>query len=95
MKRREKKVRRPWRHYSPKKKKQHIIKDIMINVELETEINELYAKTKVIQKFTNPSDNNLELKIYVGKKEGMIFSSFSAKVGESIMVKSKIIQKKK
>ena len=88
-------MRRPWRHYSQKKKKQHIIKDIMINVELETEINELYAKTKVIQKFTNPSDNNLELKIYVGKKEGMIFSSFSAKVGESIMVKSKIIQKKK
>ena len=92
MKRRDKKVnRRPRRDYIPKEQE----KDIMINVELESEINELYAKTKVIQKFKNPSDNNLELKIYVGKKEGLIFSSFSAKIGESIMVKSKIIQKKK
>ena len=76
--------------------KKEEIKNILVNIELESEINELFGKTKVIQKFTNPLDDNpLELKIYVYKKNGLLFSSFSSKIGDSITVKSKIIKKEK
>ena len=37
----------------------------------------------------------MELKIYVYKKNGLLFSSFSSKIGDSITVKSKIIKKEK
>ena len=48
--------------------------------EIESTVNELYAKTNVTQKFTNPRENPLELKIYVFKKEEIIFSSFNCKL---------------
>ena len=63
--------------------------------EIESTVNELYAKTNVTQKFTNPTENPLELKIYVFKKEEIIFSSFNCKIGDSINVKSKVIKKEK
>ena len=63
--------------------------------EIESRVNELYAKTNVTQKFTNPTENPLELKIYVFKKEEIIFSSFNCKIGDSINVKSKVIKKEK
>ena len=68
---------------------------LKVNVEINSEINELFAKTKVTQKFTNSLEKALELKIYVPKKEGLIFSSFSSKIGNSIFVKSKVIKKEK
>ena len=68
---------------------------LTVNVELDSEINEFFSKTKITQKFTNTSENPLELKIYVSKKEGLIFSSFSCKIGDSIFVKSKVIKKEK
>ena len=84
------------RHYNPKEMDYQRNKDILVNIELESEINELFDKTKVIQKFTNPlTDNPLELKIYVNKKEGLLFSSFSSKIGDSITVKSKVVKKEK
>jgi len=97
---------RPWRPrgprrpkmepYIPNKVKEEIKTNILVNIELKSEINELFAKTKVIQQFKNPLDNNsLELKIYVYKKIGLLFSSFSCKIGDSIMVKSKVIKKEK
>ena len=63
--------------------------------EIESKVNELYVKTNVTQKFSNPTDNPLELKIYVFKKEEIIFSSFNCKIGDSISVKSKVIKKEK
>ena len=63
--------------------------------EIESKVNELYAKTKVTQKFSNPAENPLELKIYVFKKQEIIFSSFNCKIGDSINVKSKVIKKEK
>ena len=63
--------------------------------EIESNVNEFYAKTKVTQKFENPTENPLELKIYVFKKEQIIFSSFNCKIGDSINVKSKVIKKEK
>jgi hypothetical protein len=65
------------------------------NIEIESKINELYAKTIVTQKIKNESEQPIELKIYVYKKEDCIFSSFNAKIGDSITVKSKVIKKEK
>ena len=70
-------------------------KNMIVNVELDSEVNELFAKTKVIQKFKNTLKEPLELKIYVYKEIGLLFSSFSAKIGDSITVKSKVIKKDK
>ena len=64
-------------------------------VEIDSKINELFSKTSVTQKIKNNSENPIELKIYVYKKESFIFSSFSAKIGDSILVKSKVIKKEK
>ena len=64
-------------------------------VEIDSKINELFAKTYVIQKIENNSENPIELKIYVYKKENCIFSSFSSKIGDSVEVKSKVIIKEK
>jgi hypothetical protein len=77
------------------KKKYFKNKNLIVNVELESEVNELYAKTKVIQKFKNTLKDPLELKIYLYKKTDLLFSSFSAKIGDSIEVKSKVIKKDK
>ena len=62
---------------------------------IDSKLNEFFSKTRVIQKFKNNSENPLELKIYVIKKEGIIFSSFNCQIGESIKVKSKVIKKEK
>ena len=64
-------------------------------VEIYSQINELYSKTKVTQRLKNETENPLELQIYVNKNINCIFSSFSAKIGDSIEVKSKVIQKSK
>ena len=66
-----------------------------VNVEINSKLNEIFAKTIVTQKFKNQSKNPIELKIYVYKNDNLIFSSFSAKIGNSISVKSKVIKKEK
>ena len=66
-----------------------------VKTEIESNVNELYAKTKVIQKFSNATESALELKIYVFKKTGVVFSSFQCQIGDSIKVKSKVIKKEK
>ena len=65
------------------------------SVDIYSKVNELYIKTLVTQKLKNETENPIELKIYVDKIENMIFSSFSAKIGDSIEVKSKVIKKSK
>ena len=67
------------------------------SLEINTEINELFAKIKIIQKFKNKSNNSLELKeyFYYYKKESIIFSSFNIQIGDSVIVNSKIIKKEK
>ena len=62
---------------------------------INSKINELYAKIRITQKFINLSKNPLELKIYINKRKGVIFSSFAAEIGDSIKVKSKVIKKEK
>ena len=66
-----------------------------VNVEINSKLNEIFAKTIVTQKFKNQSENPLELKIYFFKNDNLVFSSFSAKIGDSIKVKSKVIKKEK
>ena len=66
-----------------------------VNVEIDSKVNEIFAKTIVTQKFKNESENPIELKIYFFKNDNLVFSSFSAKIGDSITVKSKVIKKEK
>ena len=65
------------------------------SVEIDSTVNEIYSKTIVTQKLFNDSDNPLELKIYVYKSNMSIFSSFTAQIGDSIKVKSKVIKEEK
>ena len=71
------------------------MKNIIVKVELESEVNELCAKTRVTQRFTNILNDPLELKIFLYKKNNLLFSSFSAKIGDSVLVNSKVIKKEK
>ena len=66
-----------------------------IGVEIETQVNEIYVKTTVTQTFTNPEKNPLELKISLYKNPDLLFTSFKAKIGDSITAKSKLIKKEK
>ena len=66
-----------------------------VQVEIDTNANEIYTKIKIIQKFINKEKFPLELKIYMYKSKKIIFSNFKAKIGDSIKVKSKIIKKEK
>ena len=66
-----------------------------VNLELESQVNEIFIKTIVNQKFKNPYNQPLELKIYVDKNDNILFSSFKAKIGDSITIKSKLIKKEK
>ena len=66
-----------------------------VSVEIDSHVNELFSKTKVTQKFKNQSQNPIELKIYIDKNDNIIFSSFNAKIGDSISVQSKVIKKEK
>ena len=62
-------------------------------VEINSQVNELFIKSIVTQKLKNESENPLELQIFVNKNKNCIFSSFTAKIGDSIEVKSKVIKK--
>ena len=66
-----------------------------VDVELETQVNEIYGKTTVSQKFSNSEDKPIELKIYLDKVPDLVFNSFQIKIGDSIKAKSKIIKKEK
>ena len=66
-----------------------------IFLEIDSKVNELFSKTLVTQRFKNENETNLELRIFINKKKDIIFSSFSAKIGDSITVKSKVIKKEK
>ena len=63
--------------------------------EINSTVNELYAKSIVTQKFSNPRDYPIELKIYIINNNKLLFSSFNCKIGDNIEVKSKVIKKEK
>ena len=63
--------------------------------EINSTVNEIYAKSIITQKFSNPTDNPLELKIYIIKSDKLLFTSFTCKIGDIIEVKSKVIKKEK
>ena len=65
------------------------------SVEIHSTVNEIFAKTIITQKLLNDSESPLELKIYVYKSDMCIFSSFTAQIGDSIKVKSKVIKEEK
>ena len=64
-------------------------------VEINSFINELYVKTIITQKIRNETENPLEIKINFDQNKKSLFTSFSAKIGDLIQVKSKIIKLEK
>ena len=66
-----------------------------VKVDIETEINEIFSKTKVTQIFENTSEKPIELQIFIYKNPNLIFNSFTAQIGDSIKVKSKVIKQEK
>ena len=66
-----------------------------VQVEVNTEVNEIYTKTKIIQKLRNNDSQPLEIMIYIFKEEKILFSSFEAKIDDSILVKSRVIKREK
>ena len=65
-----------------------------VNLSVNSEINELFAKTELLQEFLNTEDNPIELQIYVYNDE-ILFDSLSAKIGDSIRVESKVVKTEK
>ena len=65
------------------------------STKIYSQVNEIFSKTIITQKIKNESDEPKELKIYVYKNINYIFSSFSAKIGNLIEVKSKLIKTEK
>ena len=57
-----------------------------LTAEIHSQINEIYGKTIITQKIKNESKFPKELMIYVYKNNKNIFSSFTAKIGDSIEV---------
>ena len=52
------------------------IENSNVEVEMDTQVNEIFTKTKVIQKLINKEKYPLELKIYMYKIKNILFSSF-------------------
>ena len=71
------------------------IENSNVEVEMDTQVNEIFTKTKVIQKLINKEKYPLELKIYMYKTKNILFSSFEAQIDDSIKVKSKVIKQEK
>ena len=71
------------------------IENSNVEVEMDTQVNEIFTKTKVIQKLINKEKYPLELKIYIYKTKNILFSSFEAQIDDSIKVKSKVIKQEK
>ena len=67
-----------------------------VNVTIESEVNELFKKSKVTQEFTNNLNRPIELKVSIENNiDDIIFSSFTAKIGDSKIVQSKIVKDEK
>ena len=69
--------------------------EIKPTIEIYSLVNELYCKTIVTQKLLNKFDNPLELQIFLNNSNKYIFTSFTAKIGDSIEVRSKLIKETK
>ena len=78
--------------------KQKEKKAIYLNtkVDIETKLNEIFASIKVVQSINNYTNNPIELEIYINKEiDNIIFTSFEAKKGNSLLAKSKVIKTEK
>lgn len=65
-----------------------------ITLIVNSEINELYAQTNILQEFVNVYTYSLELEIYLYINEEILFDYFEATIEDSINITSKIIRKK-
>ena len=68
---------------------------IFNKIEIESQVNELFSKTKVIQEFKNFSEEPVELEIYLYKKLDFFLSNFYAKIGNNEFIKSIVLEREK
>ena len=67
-----------------------------VEVNIYSQVNEVFASTSVTQKILNDTDNPIEVEVLIKKNlDNIIFSSFYAQIGDSIKFKSKVIKKEK
>ena len=66
-----------------------------VDCEVETQVNEIFVKSIVTQIFINQEDQPLELKIGLKKDPNILITYLQAKIGDSITVKSKVMNKEK
>ena len=67
-----------------------------VKIDIESEVNEIYMKSKVIQEFKNNLKRPIELKVSIANNiPDLLFVSFTAKIGDSKVVKSKVIKDEK
>ena len=66
-----------------------------IDCVIKTQVNEVYIKSIVTQNFINTYKKPLELKIGLRKYSHILFNSFQVKIGDSIIVNSKVINEEK
>ncbi len=67
-----------------------------VNVEVFSQLNEIYMKSRVTQEFENKLKSPIELRVLIPNNiPEIIFSFFSAKIGDSKVVKSKVIKDEK
>ena len=67
-----------------------------VNVEVFSQLNEIYMKSRVTQEFQNKLKSPIELRVLIPNNiPEIIFSFFSAKIGDSKVVKSKVIKDEK
>jgi hypothetical protein len=67
-----------------------------VEVNIDSQVNEIFAKTLVTQKIHNYMDNPIELEVFIDKySDKNIFSSFEAQIGKSTKAKSKVIKMEK
>ena len=67
-----------------------------VEVNIYSQVNEVFASTSVTQKILNDSDNPIEVEVLIKKNlDNIIFSSFYAQIGDSTKVKSKVIKTEK
>jgi len=81
-----------------KKRDNKVKSEVLLKSEIsiETKVNEVFSSTKVTQKILNDTKSPVELEIFINKYlNKIIFSSFYAKVGKSLIAKSKVIKEEK
>ena len=67
-----------------------------VEIKVEIQVNEIFAKTIITQELFNDQEYPLELEVFIKKNyENYLLSSFNAQIGDSTKISSKVIKEEK